>query len=116
MSNKTHLIKEDDGYEYERTGLESLEYQSTPRGFTRYEFEDRYGQKCSLQESSLATESAIWFGVYNTGPHLEGPGGQRNEKIMARMHLTHMQVAQLLPLLQHFLDVDRLPEPEEKEE
>jgi len=32
---------------------------TTGRGFQYIEFEDRYGHKCSLQKSSLATEDAI---------------------------------------------------------
>lgn len=35
----------------------------TQRGFLRGEFTDRYGVKCSIQKSSLATEDAIWLGI-----------------------------------------------------
>jgi hypothetical protein len=44
-----------------------LEVIKTSRGFGLIKFSDRYGQHCSLQESSLATEGAIWLGVDNTG-------------------------------------------------
>jgi len=74
----------------------------TARGFKILKFYDRYGQECSLQESSLATESAIWFGIDNTGPHITGPSGQSNEELNARMHLTQEQVKKLLPLLTKF--------------
>lgn len=79
-------------------------YRVTDRDFARYEFIDRYGEECSLQESSLATESAIWLGQ-NRGTHHMG-------KCMARMHLTVPLVEQLIPKLQHFVETGRLPEPE----
>ena len=109
MSNE--LVSEViDGEVYERTSLSSLVCKCTSRGFVLYRFEDRYGQRCSLQQSSLATEAALWFGVDNTGPHLEGPGGQRNEPVGARMHLTRLQAQALLPLLTHFAETGRLRE------
>lgn len=76
----------------------------TQRGFSRWEFDDLYQQKCSLQNSSLATEGAIWLGVDNTGPSLEGPNGKKNEQVGARMHLSRKQVEQLLPLLHNFVE------------
>jgi len=90
---------EDGDQEYTITELVKDE---TPRGFGIIMFEDRYGQKCSIQDSSLATECAIWFGIDNTGPQLEGPSGQRNEQIGARMHLTQAMVKQILPILKEF--------------
>lgn len=65
----------------------------TPRGLLRGDFEDRYGQQCSIQESSLATDEAIWLGVDVT---LKG------EEIAGRMHLTRQQIKDLLPLLRYF--------------
>lgn len=64
----------------------------TVRGFLLGQFWDRYGELCSIQKSSLATEDAIWLGV---DEH--------------RMHLTQEQVAALLPLLQHFAETGDLP-------
>ena len=32
------------------------------RGFTRADFVDRYQRRCSIQESSIATERCIWLG------------------------------------------------------
>ncbi len=66
----------------------------TPRGFLRGDFEDRYGQKCSIQESSLATEEAIWLGV---DVNLKG-----EEVEQGRMHLTRQQIKDLLPILRYF--------------
>ena len=73
--------------------MKPLEIKTTERGFEYAEFVDRYGQKCSLQKSSLATEDAIWFGV---DVDLNG------EEVNARMHLTQEMVEQLLPILSSF--------------
>lgn len=85
----------------------------TQRGFAAWEFDDLYGQKCSLQNSSLATEGAIWIGVDNTGPNLEGPNKTRNEQVSARMHLSRKQVEQLLPLLHAFVEHGHIPQEAE---
>lgn len=78
----------------------------TERGFRRWDFADRYGQKCSLQKSSLAGEEAIWFGVdVNIPKELGGEGKEVHE----RMHLTQKMVKQLLPALQHFAEKGELP-------
>jgi len=78
-----------------------LEVEKTERGFGTIGFEDRYKQKCSLQESSLATEAAIWFGV-----DVDLNGNEVNQ----RMHLTQLQVQDLLPLLQRFAETGYLRE------
>lgn len=70
----------------------------TNRGFNRAEFTDRYGSECSIQESSLATEYALWLGVHKDFNGVES----------TRMHLTQEQVAELLPLLQRFVETGRL--------
>jgi hypothetical protein len=71
--------------------------KTTSRGFTIGEFKDRYGKPCSIQKSSLASEPCIWLGVKEA---LGEP---------SRMHLTQQQVADLLPLLQHFVETGDLP-------
>lgn len=81
-----------------------MKVTKTERGFGRIEFADRYGQECSLQDSSLATEPAIWFGVDNTGPDLNGPSGKRNEQVGVSMHLTQEMVKELLPFLKWFAE------------
>lgn len=70
-----------------------MKLNKTERGFSVLEFFDRYGEHCSLQKSSLATEDAIWFGRDNA---------------FARMHLTQEMVAELLPYLQKFVDTGEL--------
>ena len=63
----------------------------TERGFDITEFTDLYGSKCSLQKSSLASQDAVWFGVF-----------------AHRMHLTRKQVADLLPYLKRFVKTGEL--------
>ena len=62
------------------------------RGFLKGKFNDRYGVECSIQKSSLETEDCIWLGT-----------------VVDRMHLTQEMVAELLPLLQHFVETGELP-------
>lgn len=66
----------------------------TERGFARGEFVDKYGQFCSIQKSSLATEDCIWLGV---DTDLEG------NEVSQRMHLNQDMVEELLPLLKRFI-------------
>lgn len=44
----------------------------TPRGFAIYdEFVDLYGSTVRVQESSLATERAVWVFCSHDAPHLD---------------------------------------------
>lgn len=102
--NKLKLISisyEENGEEYSKTST-NLVRGETSRGFGHLTFLDRYEQICSLQDSSLATEPAIWLGVDNVGPSITGPNGQRNEDVSIRMHLTQEMVKELLPYLTEF--------------
>ena len=58
----------------------------TERGFEIITFHDRYNQACSLQQSSLAFEDAIWLGIAGN-----------------RMHLTESQVMNLVERLNVWL-------------
>lgn len=80
-----------------------MDFGKTQRGFATGKFDDYYKQKCSIQDSSLATEPAIWLGIDNTGPHIRGPKGGPNEDIKARMHLNVPQVEELIEVLQRFV-------------
>ena len=105
-----------DGETYERTLLNSLYRDVTGRGFGIWHFTDRYGAGCSLQDSSLATEPAIWFGVDNADPKImasktrQGGTGwvpfeiPDDVLLTTRMHLTQEQVKALLPILTHFAE------------
>lgn len=74
------------------------------RGFLKGEFTDRYGEKCSIQKSSLATEDCIWLGQ-------DKPTVDQNGTFCGcRMHLTQQMAMDLIPLLQHFVETGELPE------
>lgn len=94
----------------------------TNRGFALIEFTDRYGVKCNIQKSSLATEDAIWFGVEDADPLIMASqakthGIETTETtgwvpypiphevlLKTRMHLTREQVRKLLPILHRFTE------------
>lgn len=98
----------------------------TCRGFSYISFEDMYGEKCSLQKSSLAFEDAIWLGIEDVKPKVMVSDANKlgistsklngwldyqlppEVHISSRMHLTREQVAELLPLLQKFVDTGEL--------
>lgn len=75
--------------------------EMTQRGFRYHSFKDRYDAECSIQESSLS-EPTIWLGM-DTGSHHLG-------ECCARMHLTQEMAAELIPLLQHFVETGYLPD------
>lgn len=103
-----------------------IKKSKTNRHFNIMEFEDRYGHKCSIQESSLAEEAAIWFGVDDPQPkvlareaHTVGVKTEETtgwveypipESVLlhTRMHLTQDQVQKLLPILQRFAKTGQL--------
>jgi hypothetical protein len=83
----------------------------TERGFAVRVFTDRYGHRCSLQKSSLATEAAIWFGVEKDAEGRDYAVVDAERRVVLhcgepithpRMHLTQQMVKDLLPALQHF--------------
>lgn len=97
-----------------------MELSKTQRGFVHGKFEDLYGAKCSIQASSLASESAIWLGVDDAQPQVMASEaamvGVLTDKscgwvpypippqvlLSTRMHLSQEQVKMLLPALQRF--------------
>ena len=68
-------------------GIE-VNWTATARGFIYGTFNDLYDSECSIQESSLATDSAIWLGVNGR---------------LGRMHLNREQVADLMGILEVFV-------------
>ena len=78
----------------------------TSRGFGRKDFDDLYGQHCSIQESSLGTEEAYWIGVDNTGPNISYDGSDNYNQESSRMHLSRKQVINLINELVEFCDLD----------
>ncbi len=93
-----------------------IDVKRTERGFCLLTFFDYYDQECSLQESSLAEEAAIWFGITDANPQIlastvipNGTGWIKYDVpedvlLSTRMHLTREQVGKLLPILQHFVN------------
>ena len=115
-----------------------LKFGLTNRGFALSHFTDKYGQNCSLQESSIFADkdgACIWFGCNNPDgkftvlPQLTTDAKRQalglhpgwNEKSLKemfpdcdvntpdRMHLSQKMVKQLLPALKHFAKTGRLP-------
>lgn len=100
----------------------------TNRGFDKIEFVDLYGDACNIQKSSLAGEDAIWFGIQDATPQImasealaagvdttETTGWvpypiPKNVLLTTRMHLTRELVAELLPILQRFVDTGEISE------
>lgn len=102
-----------------------MKFTTTERGFALISFLDHYGEECSLQKSSLATEDAIWLGVSKVRPQImssdairlglrektndEGDNGwvdfeiPKEVLLSSRMHLTREQVQALLPYLIEFV-------------
>lgn len=110
-----------------------MNFEQTPRGFLVGRFKDRYGAKCSLQESSLAEEAAVWFGIDDPEPKIMcsdaaklGLKRQRENGwqdyyipkevlLNTRMHLTQSDVKILIPILRHFAETGYLPKTEKAE-
>jgi len=68
-----------------------VEWRATHRGFVLGEFRDLYGQPCSVQESSLATNHALWLGTNKD-----------------RIHLSRDAAVTLLEILQTFVETGEL--------
>ena len=92
-----------------------MEIKKTQRGFDIVEFNDEYGESCTLQKSSLADKDCIWLGIYNPKAKIlaskiikNGTGWADyplpdDVEIHSRMHLNREQVQSLLPFLQKFV-------------
>lgn len=88
-----------------------MELKRTSRGFLHADFTDLYGEACSIQDSSLATTDAIWLGVdHVNAKEMASVVGIDPERIPARMHLSRELAAELLPLLQRFVDTGSIAE------
>lgn len=102
-----------------------MEKQHTQRGFAYYEFTEVNGEKCNIQKSSSAMEDCIWLGSKEIGLKGFVPYGNPSwrdvsenqikqafgfQDIIAnnRMHLSRKQVAELLPILQKFVDTGEI--------
>ncbi len=110
--------------------IEPVEIGKTQRGFSLGEFEDQYGNKCSIQKSSIATRDCIWLGIDDPGPQIMSSDAIRlglrertyderdngwvpydipkEVQVSTRMHLSREDVKKLLPLLQKFAETGSL--------
>ncbi len=79
-------------------GWLELEAADGGRGLLIVRFEDLYGEKCSIQKSSLATQDAIWLGQHQCSK-CDAP---------TRMHLSRGMAASLASILQCFADTGEL--------
>lgn len=68
-------------------GLKDVTREKTNNGFDVIRFKDLYNVSCSLQKSSLAARDAVWLGAGDE-----------------RMHLDREMAADLIELLQKFVD------------
>jgi len=99
----------------------------TNRGFYKMTFVDRYGDECSLQKSSIASEECIWLGLEEVKPKILAKDAIRlglphcgedtgwvnyevpKEVLMSsRMHLTQEMVSALIVVLQRFVDTGEI--------
>lgn len=94
-----------------------MQLKATNRGFVMGEFTDGNGVKCSIQESSAAEQPMLWLGCDGPNP-MQFPGNNTgwhpyqlpaNVECTTRMHLTQEQAAELIPLLQFFVEHGELP-------
>lgn len=98
-----------------------MNYKKTERGFRYIEFNDLYGEKCSIQKSSLATDDAIWIGIDDANPQVmasktaKGGTGWVPYKIpddvllSTRMHINREQAESIVDILNHFIECGELP-------
>ncbi|MDL2306607.1 hypothetical protein LJC48_01070 [Desulfovibrio sp. OttesenSCG-928-C06] len=96
-------------------------FATTDRGFPLIKFRDLADTDCSLQQSSMVGEEAIWLGTHEPEARVPAsqvmPGGcgwvryplPKEVFISTRMHLTRSQVRELLPLLERFAKHGTLP-------
>ena len=77
-----------------------MKFTHTPRGALISCFDDLNSQGCSLQQSSLATEEAIWLGC-DTGTHV-------GDDCYARMHLSREQAGELATILARFAETGKV--------
>lgn len=94
-----------------------MDIKKNQRGFKNGKFIDLYGEECSIQISSLATDEAIWIGIdkqylvvfedENMGKYIETTL-PKNWRVNTKMHLSREQVANLLYHLQKFVETGEI--------
>lgn len=94
-----------------------MNLERNQRGFKNGKFVDSYNNQCSIQKSSSAMDDFIWLGIDNPkltvfkdesmGQYLETTL-PKTWMVDSRMHLSREQVAELLPILQKFVETGEL--------
>lgn len=91
----------------------SIKFDTTSRGFSYGVFTDLYGSEISIQDSSLATEPAIWLGPEDAEPQRLIPGRgwtpvefPPDTLFTTRMHINKEQALELIDVLKRFVDTD----------
>ena len=111
-------------FDTDASTLDTDKADVTCRGFDILTFTDRYGEKCRLQKSSLATQPCIWFGVTTTSitvrradeigwrtlttEQLKQALDADSVNLPISMHLTQEHVKKLLPVLTRFAETGEL--------
>lgn len=103
-----------------------MKKQKTSRGFAFYEFIESNGKVCSVQKSSAAEKDLIWLGCDKidiqgfvpyglpeawrsiTEEQINDKFGTKYISVNNRMHLSRETVAELLPILQKFVDTGNI--------
>lgn len=98
-----------------------MKIKKTERGFPYTEFKDYNGVECKIQKSSLATDDCIWLGAKKIGlqEFIVGKGWIEKPECDVHtmehhfvanniMHLSREQVAELLPVLQKFVETGEI--------
>ena len=103
-----------------------MDKRKTSRGFDIVTFTDLYDAKCSIQESSLASQDAIWLGIDDPNPqilvsdarrlgvnvdndiHAVATGWQscpipKEVSLTTRMHLNRKQAKAIVRILNKFI-------------
>lgn len=106
----------------------TLKRENTARGFGLLKSIDLYGAAYNVQESSLASERAIWLGIDDPNPLVMAVDARQlgvetdqtagwvayplpgQVQLTTRMHLNQQMAAELIGVLQHFVDAGVLPE------
>lgn len=88
-----------------------MQTRKTERGFKIGEFNDMDGKLCSLQESSLATEAAVWFGTQDATPMYKGEPVPfpKDTLFNDRMDLTCHLASMIMRRFEKFLATSMFP-------
>jgi len=99
---------------------------TTERGFDMITFTDLYDKECTIQKSSLATADTIWLGITSPEPIVMAQDAKKvgiktketvgwieypvpeEVLITTRMHLNQEQAAELIEILENFVETGEI--------